>query len=256
MLVGAAAFAVTGTKVTWTRLRETVRVATASTPGSDAGEGAVVRARGVVEATAGTVTAPLSGRECIGYVLAQQQRYAVGALVKRWHSGHTEATVREFALDGPAGRTRIDPSSTLSPNAPATILELGKHPPGSVYSDLSLPRSTTSRVLPVDESPPAAVADAFQRGLPEPSNPHRYREWRVEPGDDLAVVGPHASTDPTDGDAAVENDGGTFVLSTTGRWRTVLVHVVRTLGYGLVTLGLLGVVLAKVGALTSFTVIP
>lgn len=119
VVVGAAVLGVAAAGMAWTRLGDAVRVAMASTPTSGTAAGAVVRVEGAVrlprgdsESDAGTgvpdegtVTAPVSGRECVGYVVSQHQRFATRIPIPRWRSVHAAGTVEAFALETPEGRT-------------------------------------------------------------------------------------------------------------------------------------------------------
>lgn len=137
------------------------------------------------------------------------------------------------------------PSTTGSSDESAALPDIGGDAPGSVFSDVSLPRRTTTDRFDTETPPPTAVVDACRGGLPEPSHPHRYREWRVEPGDELAVVGVLASAGTSAANAVVANDDdGAFAISANAHWRTVLVHLARTAAYALFAAGALAVAAA------------
>ena len=154
-------------------------------------ETGLVSVRGTATPDDTTVTAPLSGCECLGYIVTQQLLYRTGQSIDGLHRHYrtedatshvTPFTIRGDAAVLPVNVTNIT-RSWRTPN------------PDSRWSDVKLPRSTTVTCSP-DEPVPDSVAEYFDDAVPDdPARlgsgpvPHRYIEWRLDSGADVSMTG-------------------------------------------------------------------
>jgi hypothetical protein len=213
-------------------LWQTFRLASATD--APAREGEYVRLRGRVRPVTDTVTAPLSGEECVGYVVAQEQYLRAGGTPFRRWRGHVVA--REcpaFAVDDTGTRLRVRPTSFTHDDAELVAFGSGELP-GSVYSDWRLRRDEQSRRYDASERVPESVVELLGLGGVSVDADHRYVEWRIERGDDLLVVGRREARDPT-----VAETAGAFVLSEVGLLRSVCSPLRRGVLFGAFGLGAL-----------------
>ena len=193
---------------------------------------------GDVEATDAPIRAPLSGKECIGYVLDREVKHrtggpGVGLLVPRWHRKNVHYELpTTYLADGNGDRVRIDFDTDVeSWRAPA---------PDELFSNLQLGADDRTRYDESD-SPPEAVRSllgdapdvssggaAFGLG----SHPHRCTEWRLEPGNRLYLLG-YTDDDAPEPAIRVRIDDDVLVdLGTNNRLRLVGLLAVRFLGAG------------------------
>ncbi|WP_440006370.1 hypothetical protein [Halomicrococcus sp. SG-WS-1] len=158
---------------------------------------------GEVEATDSPVRAPLSGEECVGYVLDREVKHrtggtGVGLLVPRWHRKdvHYELPPTYLAdVEGDRVRVQFD----------ADVESWRTPVPDELFSNVQLGVDDRTR-YDEDASPPEAVhgilgdvPDVSSAGsvFGVGSHPHRYTEWRLEPGDRLYLLG-HAHDDASE----------------------------------------------------------
>ncbi|UPV76334.1 hypothetical protein M0R89_19420 (plasmid) [Halorussus limi] len=150
---------------------------------------------GTLEADDSTVRAPVSGTECVGYVLAREVKHrtsatGIGLLLPRWYRKDVHYELPPMSLaDGDCGRVRVEFD---------TDVESWREPvPNGLFSNLQF-GSEERRRYDESESP----SDAVRSVLGEPSevsspwfvfgigsHPHRYTEWRLEEGDRLYLLG-------------------------------------------------------------------
>lgn len=157
---------------------------------ADVGEG-LVAVHGTATQRTETVEAPLTGEPCLGYVVDQELRYRSGkhvaALRKTWRRERALARVVPFGLADGTATLRVEPDN---------VERDWRTPiPGDWSSDVRL-RRTSRQSFPPTEDAPDHIRELF--GAAEPSAfaviggssvPHRYTEWRLDPGVDLFVTG-------------------------------------------------------------------
>ncbi|RKD88946.1 hypothetical protein ATJ93_3766 [Halopiger aswanensis] len=153
-----------------------------------------VAAVGEIEAAESTVRAPLSGEVCAGYILTREVKHrtggtGLGLLVPRWHrkDGHYDLPPLYLADDTGCVRLEFD----------TDVASWRRSVPDELYSDLRL--GIDDRVAFDETSPPPEAVHDVLGDVPDVSsagavfgigsNPHRYTEWRLEPGDRLYVLG-------------------------------------------------------------------
>lgn len=218
------------------RLLQTVLSTSVSRP-SELGSGRVAVV-GDVEATAAPIHAPLSGKECIGYVLDREVKHrtggtGVGLLVPRWHRKNVHYELPTMYLaDENGDRVRVDFDTDVeSWRAPAPDelfgnLQLGAHD-RTRYDETDSPAEAIRNLL--GDVPNVSSGGAvFGLG----SHPHRYTEWRLEPGDRLYLLG---CTDDDAPEPAIRvriDDDVLVDLGANSRLRLVGLLAVRFLGSG------------------------
>lgn len=157
--------------------------------------------------------APLYGTPCVGYAV-REQRPLVGDYV--WRETRTASAFAPFYLTDDGGRALVRPAPFDDGAGPTKWC--GGDPKG-FFSDLELRRDDRRRFA-AGERPPPAIVDLFG----DAEGPRRYAEWRVEPGDEVYVIGSATA----DGEPAVENRG-TFIVSERPQWRVALNRLLRAL---------------------------
>ncbi len=189
-------------------------IATSTADALAAGE---VRLTGTVEPLAMTLVSPLQSRPCVWYH---------GTIVEgQGRSEHTvldETRGLDFALRDATGKVRVVPAhlhAELEPAFDASTDMFGSEPPG-----LDRRTGPSSEALPADRQ--AAVADLLtvKPAVGEPmsqagslggmlgapgSGRRHYTEYRIEPGEQVTVVGfarPYSEIDPTPPDAVGQTD--------------------------------------------------
>lgn len=207
--------------------------------------GDIARAFGTVAPAGEELVAPLSETSCSAYVLAQEQYYwSRGPLLtEQWHTGRTVGEIRPFALETSAGRVLVDIEHRSVDNLHSKV-SFGTEPPGGRFAETRLDVDEQSQKFAAGESPPSSIQDVFIGRLPEPTNPHRYLEWRIESGDLLTVVGEVITCDDSTfpNNLAIGDPGSTFIISEQTHRRTLLAFARRTalfVGFGAPMLGLL-----------------
>lgn len=183
------------------------------------------------------VTAPLSGEECVGYLLAEAVRgpnyrslYGL-----QWLEAGTTADLRPFDLADGSGRVRVDP--TLDGDWPDGL-------PSDLFADLEL--SVDDRETFDADSLPNELAGLTGDDPFDAVDERRFTEWRIETDDELYVLGRARETGEEE-PLAIVNDTGPFILSETPQWRTALRRFVRALAFLLVGAGLLSVAILRAG---------
>lgn len=168
-----------------------------------------------------TLTAPLSGERCAGYVLREEQRgEGIHSLFgRRWDETATESELVSFYLADGSGRVLVRPT----PDAGDRGTWPGD-PPGDSFTGLD---------LTVDAQETFEVGDRLPTGLGggDADAPRRYTEWRIDPQDVLYVFGRAGEQADADAPLVIENDGGPFIVSESPQWRTALSRLLRGLVY-------------------------
>lgn len=167
-------------------------VSTGIEPLDDLGSGRVA-AVGETEAAESTVRAPLSGKECAGYILTREVKHrtggtGLGLLVPRWHRKDIHYDLPPLYLADETGRIRLEFDTDVA--------SWRRPIPDELYSDLQL--GINERVTFDETSPPPEAVHDVLGDVPDVSssglvfgigsNPHRYTEWRLEPGNRLYVL--------------------------------------------------------------------
>jgi hypothetical protein len=185
------------------------------------------------------VTAPLSGTECVGYVLGESVRgrdYR-SLFGLRWREARLVEDLHPFDLADGSGHIHVDP--TLEGSWPDGS-------PSELFSDLELSvdaRETFDAEAPLPDALAAVVAtEDLHGGVTE----RRFTEWRIEEDDQLYVLGRARETGEEE-PLAIVNDAGPFVLSETPQWRTALRRLLRALAFLLVGAGMLSVAVLRAG---------
>lgn len=152
-----------------------------------------------------------------------------------------------YLSDGPE-RVRVEPHwkpEVLGEGASRLVGFGGSDVPGDAFSNLRLEADERRRYDP-GESPPAAVADALGEPTGDDADrPHRYTEWRIDPGDELYVLGRATRAPPGERVATVVEHRDEFVLSD-GSQAGVALRLLARAGIG----GVLAVVGFGVAALS------
>lgn len=191
-----------------------------------------------VQPTEELVTAPLSGEECVGYVLAEEVRGDSYRTLfgLRWLDAGTATHLPSFDLADGSGRVHVDP--TIDGAWPDGL-------PSDLFADLELSadeRATfDADALPEELAELAGTDDPF-----EAVEERRFTEWRIEPDDQLYVLG-HARETGEEEPLTIANDTGPFIVSETPQWRTALRRLVRALAFLLVGAGMLSVAVLQTG---------
>ena len=166
--------------------RVTVSVVTPANAGTG-----LISVQGTATSDDTTVTAPLSGCKCLGYIVTQQLLYRSGwhidGLRRRYRTEDATSHVTSFTVHGDA---------TVLPVNVTNIARSWRTPnPDGRWSDVKLPRSTTVTCSP-DDPVPDSVAEYFDDAVPgDParlgSGPvsHRYIEWRLDSDADISMTG-------------------------------------------------------------------
>lgn len=142
----------------------------------------------------GRVTAPLSGERCAGYLLLREvyDYHGTVGIIKRWQTHGVDRDVDPFVVDDGSASARVDPgwrSNESDPLSGTRFGLTGNSTPDDLFSNLRLSRDASLKCAPT-ERPPASVLDALgERHESYRDCPHRYSEWRLDPGDDLYVLG-------------------------------------------------------------------
>lgn len=175
----------------------------------------LVEVAGEVDSAEDLFDAPLYGTPCVGYA-AREQRPLVGNYV--WRETRTASALAPFYLvdEEGGGRVLVKPAPFGDESGPMT--SPGDRPEG-FFSDIELRRDDRRRFV-ADERPPQAIVDLFG----DVDKPRRYAEWRIEPGDEVYVIG----SATTDGESVVENRG-TFIISELPQWWVALNRLLRVL---------------------------
>lgn len=197
---------------------------------------------GTVESNDSLVRAPLSGRECVGYVVDREVKHRTGGtgfglLFPRWHRKDVRYEFPSLYLAGGQGPVRVefdgdgDSWQTQVPDGLFSNVQLGADERVRCKGDEPTPEA----VRPVIGSVPNVSSAGSVFGIG--SHPHRYTEWRFEPGDRLYVLG-HGVDDESEPTVRTRIDDDVLIdLESNGRLRL---------------LGLLAVRLLTAGALASF----
>ena len=163
-----------------------------------AGEGFVVCRGTAAAGAAGTVAAPFSGMDCLGfeYEVTERQPF-VGAWLPWYHARLDDGVAtRAFSLDGDHGSVAVDPESrrfSLDTEPTVSTVGGGETPPDRIR------RFTEARgIAPVSKW--LAALPGFGR--------RRFVERRVDPGESYLVAGhtEHRGGEPTFTDDLVITD--------------------------------------------------
>lgn len=174
----------------------------------------LVEVAGEVDSAEDMFDAPLYGTPCVGYA-AREQRPLVGNYV--WRETRTASALAPFYLvDEDQGRVLVKPAPFG--DEPGPTKWPGDTPEG-FFSDIELRRDDRRR-FSAGERPPQAIVDLFG----DVDKPRRYAEWRIEPGDEVYVIGSATA----DGEPTVENRG-TFIVAELPQWRVALNRLLRVL---------------------------
>lgn len=186
-----------------------------------------------------TLTAPLSGESCVGYVLRTERRgEGVRSLFgRRWERTATRSELVPFRLVDGSGRVLVRPV----PGADDGAEPWPGDPPDDFFTDLELTVDTRETVAAGDDRP-----DGLDGGPAD--GERRYTEWRIAPGDALYVLGRARREDDADAPMGIANDSGPFIVSETPQWRTALNRLLRGLAYLLVGGALLAYAAVASGA--------
>ncbi|MFB6171920.1 MAG: hypothetical protein ABEJ23_05250 [Haloarculaceae archaeon] len=190
-----------------------------------------------VQPTQDTLTAPLSGERCVGYVL-REERAAGGLrslLGRRWTRVAVASEFEPFAVGDGSGRVLVRPTPDGQGSWPGDA-------PDDFFTDLE---------LSVDERAVFEAGDALPAGLGDQRTdaPRRYTEWRVGPGDVLYVLGRARAGETDDDPPVIENDDGPFIISESPQWRTALNRLLRGLVFAVVGGALLAYAAVAAGLL-------
>lgn len=240
LVVGAVAgvFGAAGLRLSVTAVSATVRLlAAADAPGEP---GACIRFRGRAVADCDTVTAPLSGQQCLGYVLAQEQHVRVGGTpIRRWQGHVLARDLPGFAVARDGTRVRVALRSFTGEDT--ELVGFGRaERPGNRYSDLRLSRDEQSSHYDATDPVPDEVVGLLGLDSTAVDNAHRYVEWRLHEGEELTVAGRRTDDrTPTVGD-----DAAPFVLSEDGAVGAALSPLGRAGLFG--AFGLLALLVAGV----------
>lgn len=245
LIVGVVAvvFVVVGVVGLVLPLRTLRRLTTTTRRPTDATTG-LTAVRGTAETAERTVRAPVSGVDCLGYVVAQQLYYGstrnLVAFRRTWRREDADSVFVPFDVSDGVERLRVEVTQVERPWRVPN--------PGGVWSDLRLVQSTQVTHDP-DEPVPPALADRFETPIPDDyaarsdeSVPHRYVEWRLDTDSEIYLTGRRDHRDAplchTVGDELLVDSAAT----TTRRLAAAL--LVRWLGAVLVTgLGVAGLLL-------------
>jgi len=175
----------------------------------------LVEVAGEVDSAGDTFDAPLYGTPCVGYA-AREQRPLVGNYV--WRETRTASALAPFYLVDEEGRGRVLVKPAPFGDESGPTKWPGDTPEG-FFSEIELRRDDRRR-FSAGERPPQAVVDLFG----DVDAPRRYAEWRIEPGDEVYVIGSATA----DGEPAVVNRG-TFIVAELPQWRVALNRLLRVL---------------------------
>jgi len=189
---------------------------------------------GEVEARQGLIDAPLSGKKCVGYVLDREVKHrsggtGLGLLFPQWHPKSIHFQLPPMHLTNESGDVRLEFETDVS--------DWRRPDPNGLYSDFRPGVDDRIRFQEAS-SPPEAVQDILG-DVPDVSsagavwgsgsNPHRYTEWRLEPGDEVYVLG-RASSDATEPVVQVRIDDDVLLnYDSTSRFRLLGLYSLRLL---------------------------
>lgn len=173
---------------------------------------------GTVEASdAGTVQAPFTGRDCVALDYAVQEyetsyNAATRTTTSSWDPIHGGVTDRPFVLADGTGRVRVDPAGAyLSLDVDDRIeVDGGDPPPDRIRRFIEVSDAVDSEETRLDIGP-------FSLDTGED---RRYVERRLEPGDEVLVLGRPVRAR---GDVGTVNaeirfaEGASFVVADAGR---------------------------------------
>jgi hypothetical protein len=196
---------------------------------ADAATG-VVGVHGTAQTATETVRAPVSEADCLVYIVEQQLRYGstrnLLAFRRRWRREDADSALVSFDVGGDAGRLRVETTP---------IDRSWRVPdPDGWWSDVRLVRSAQATYAAAEEMPPA-VTDHFEPPVPDDYAarsdnrvPHRYVEWRLDPGREVHLSGQRESHDAP----LCHTFGDELMLdrATTTRWELAATVSVRWLG--------------------------
>lgn len=147
---------------------------------------------GEVEAADETVRAPLTKAECVGYVVQREVKHRrannlFNWIISDWRTKDTYLELAPMYLADDGGRVRVEftarGGSSTTPNSAGSNLQIGAVSEAEYDGHESAPAAVRETLGPVSDVE-RSVADA---GVD--AGPHRYTEWRIEPGDRYYALG-------------------------------------------------------------------
>ncbi len=151
-----------------------------------------VATTGNVEVASETVRAPLSKAECVGYVVQREVKHRnannlFNLLSADWRSKDTYFELCPLYLADGDGQARVKftapGSSSTAPNSAGSNLQIGSVSEVEYDGHEPAPPAVRETLGPVSDVE-RSVSD-----VSVDSGPHRYTEWRIEPGDRYYALG-------------------------------------------------------------------
>ncbi|RDI69737.1 hypothetical protein [Halopelagius longus] len=167
-----------------------IRLATADSLTSASEPGDFVRASGAVVTTDERLTAPFTKTDCVAVRFDVEERRVGAYYLPRWEriGGGRANTGFEVRGDGRRVTVGDDPSTVSLDRSSSVTVERGEDPPAGVRDYLQTSEQVAANAA---ATPPKPLDGLFSFG------DRRYRERRLDPGDDATVFGRVAeATDP------------------------------------------------------------
>lgn len=114
-----------------------------------------------------TIEAPFSGADCLFYTYAVEEGLPDDDAGRDWVHQAKDSDRDAFLLDDGTGRVRVDPRG----------------------AELWMPADLSERYEDIDDAPAQVRWAMEQEGLDDISNPFRFSETYLEPGDEVYVLG-------------------------------------------------------------------
>lgn len=169
-------------------------------------DGSFVVCRGTARSAEETLTAPFSGRDCLGLEYEVTEKQLLAGIPWEWIPIDDAVAAVPFRLEG-SDDVRVEPESrqyALDVPADVTAVGAGDHPPDRVQAFLAVREQ-------LKPGPTTRVGSLLGAGLsPLGIGDRRYAEHRLDPGEEYLVAGRATRTEDT------LTIGGPLVISDRG----------------------------------------